>query len=182
LKFKVEDVIRRINKLLLTLNVKPSTVSITGGEPLLYADFLSKLLPALKKNGFRIYLETNGTLPQEFKKIKRYTDVVAMDIKLPSACGTKFWNESREFLKLAGRKAFVKVVADSKTKKEEIGKASQLAASVSRSIPFVIQPSTPASGCPSAKPGNIYLFRSIANKKLRKVFVIPQLHKIWNVR
>jgi len=172
----------RILRKIKSFRRKRATISLTGGEPLLYADFLEELMPKLKKSGFKTYLETNGTLPENYKKVRKLTDVVAMDIKLPSACGGEFWNESGRLLKMAGKKAFVKVVVDSKTGKDEIDKASRVAAFVSRSIPFVIQPSTRAGASRPAKPGDIYLFRRIANKKLSNIFIIPQLHRIWNVR
>ncbi|MBP9865731.1 MAG: 7-carboxy-7-deazaguanine synthase QueE, partial [Candidatus Omnitrophica bacterium] len=37
-------------------------ISLTGGEPLLYQEFIRPLAQALKSKGFRIYLETNGIL------------------------------------------------------------------------------------------------------------------------
>ena len=46
------------------------SVSFTGGEPLLYWDFLRTFLKTFKKNrNFRSYLETNGTLTHELSKI-----------------------------------------------------------------------------------------------------------------
>ena len=47
---------------------KPS-VSFTGGEPLLYADFISDLLKFYFNKKFSVYIETNGSLPQQIKKI-----------------------------------------------------------------------------------------------------------------
>ena len=44
-------------------------VSLTGGEPLLYLNFLSPLLVRLKALGFRTYLETNGILWQDRKSV-----------------------------------------------------------------------------------------------------------------
>jgi len=179
---EVKQIVGKILKLHKSHHSFPKTVSLTGGEPLLHAEFLAELMPKLKRRGFKTYLETNGTLPSNYKKIHKYTDIAAMDIKLPSACGMNYWDESGKFLRLAGKKAFVKVIADSKTKITEITKASQVTAAISTEIPFVIQPSTPVRGCPSAKPADIQLFRNAAKKKLKNVFVIPQLHKIWKVR
>src|SRR3989338_2391423 len=36
------------------------SVALTGGEPLIYAEFLGEFLRLLKKGGFKSYLETNG--------------------------------------------------------------------------------------------------------------------------
>jgi len=68
-------------------------ISLTGGEPLLQADFLKEMLPALKKEGKRIYLETNGILTAGLLKILKYVDIISMDFKLPSSTGLKpYWD------------------------------------------------------------------------------------------
>jgi len=59
------------------------SVSFTGGEPLLHKDFLKEILRLLKNQGITTYLETNGTLADEFSQLKDEVDIVAMDIKLP---------------------------------------------------------------------------------------------------
>lgn len=41
----------------------PSNVVVTGGEPLVQRRELAELLPALKARGYRIEVETNGTIP-----------------------------------------------------------------------------------------------------------------------
>ena len=42
------------------------SVSITGGEPLLHSEFLAELFPKLN---VPVYLETNGTMSKELKKV-----------------------------------------------------------------------------------------------------------------
>ncbi|MCL5058290.1 MAG: 7-carboxy-7-deazaguanine synthase QueE [Actinobacteria bacterium] len=63
--------------------------SLTGGEPLVHAEYLEGLLPAIKQMGLKVYLETNGTLYAELSRVIGLIDIVAMDIKLPgtSGCG-----------------------------------------------------------------------------------------------
>lgn len=56
-------------------------VSFTGGEPLLHANFLHEIMPALKREGFSQYLETNGTLANELQSISGFCDFVAADYK-----------------------------------------------------------------------------------------------------
>jgi len=41
----------------------------------------------LKAGGFRIYLETNGTLPEDLAKVMPVIDIISMDIKLPDING-----------------------------------------------------------------------------------------------
>ena len=40
------------------------SISLTGGEPLIHLEFLKDFLPLVDK---KIYLETNGTMPQALK-------------------------------------------------------------------------------------------------------------------
>jgi len=70
-------------------------VCITGGEPTLHAD-LPELCSRIKKMGFQVKLDTNGTNPVMLKELlkKGLVDYVAMDIKAPltvqqysKACG-----------------------------------------------------------------------------------------------
>jgi pyruvate formate lyase activating enzyme len=59
-------------------------VCITGGEPTLHSD-LPELCSRLKKMGFLVKLDSNGTTPSMLKKLMAngLIDYVAMDIKAP---------------------------------------------------------------------------------------------------
>ncbi|HRS39347.1 MAG TPA: S8 family serine peptidase, partial [Bacteroidia bacterium] len=75
------------------------SVSLTGGEPLVQAEFLASFLPLMRQDRRKIYLETNGTLWREFSLVRDDVDIVAMDIKLPSSGGQKpCWLKVVEFL------------------------------------------------------------------------------------
>jgi pyruvate formate lyase activating enzyme len=56
------------------------SVVVTGGEPTLQPD-LPEFLAKLKKNGFKVKLDTNGLLPKVVEKCLPYIDYIAMDIK-----------------------------------------------------------------------------------------------------
>jgi len=59
-------------------------VVICGGEPTIHSD-LSDFLLQIKKMGYLIKLDTNGTQPDVIKKLidKKLVDYIAMDIKAP---------------------------------------------------------------------------------------------------
>ncbi|RLI85575.1 MAG: anaerobic ribonucleoside-triphosphate reductase activating protein [Candidatus Altiarchaeales archaeon] len=59
-------------------------VIITGGEPTIHND-LPDFIQRIKKMGFLVGLETNGTNPRMIKKLisKRLIDYIAMDVKAP---------------------------------------------------------------------------------------------------
>jgi len=63
------------------------SISFTGGEPLLYKDFLKEILKLTRRHGYKHYLETNGTLAAELEELIDHIDIVAMDLKLPSSTG-----------------------------------------------------------------------------------------------
>ena len=57
-------------------------VCITGGEPLLYKN-LKNFIGQIKEHGFKVKLDTNGTIPSLLKELvdEGLVDYVAMDIK-----------------------------------------------------------------------------------------------------
>jgi len=156
---------------------KPS-VSFTGGEPLLYCDFLEPVVKKLKKENFEIYIETNGILFDQIKRLYKYCDVIAADIKLKSACGKNLLNQHKQFLKISKNKVFVKIVITKNVTDKEFIEAVLTVSKISKNIKLVLQPSD------FSKKTNINLikFYNIATKYLKDVRILPQLHKIWNIK
>ena len=160
------------------------SISFTGGEPLLYPDFLKRLLPLLKSDGFLVYLETNGTFPQRLQEILPWVDIIAMDMKLPSATRDRpFWKEHREFLKIGRmRNLFVKIVVTEETAFNEVEKAVQEIARVDRAIPLVLQPVTPYGEIQETiSSTSLFLLEKQARGILQDVRSIPQLHKLVGI-
>lgn len=160
-------------------------ISLTGGEPLLYSNFIKILIPNLREKGYAFYLDTNGTLPDKLKEVIDLVDVVAMDIKLPSATRHKpLWQEHRESLMTAQSKnVFVKSVITGETDVDDFIKAVELVASVDKNIPFILQPASPFKDFNSLPENKILLkWQMAANSRLKDVRIIPQLHKTWGVK
>ncbi len=160
-------------------------VSLTGGEPLLYSGFIKFLIPNLREKGYVFHLDTNGALPDKLKEVIDFVDVVAMDIKPPSATRhTPLWNEHREFLIIAKPKnVFIKIVVTGETDEGDFNRAVELVASVDKNIPFILQPASPFGDFNSAPENKILLkWQKAANSKLKDVRIIPQLHKKWGVK
>lgn len=161
------------------------SISLTGGEPLLQVDFLKNFLPELKKKcGLPVYLETNGVLPDHLNEIIELVDIVALDIKLPSATGlSPYWKEHKKALEAAYLKeVFVKIVFTKESKVSEIIEASKMIAEVDDKILLILQPVSP-HGPIKHRPSieEIFAFYSAAKRKLKNVRVIPQTHKIIGI-
>ncbi|MDR0956709.1 MAG: 7-carboxy-7-deazaguanine synthase QueE [Endomicrobium sp.] len=161
---------------------KPS-ISITGGEPLLHADYLEVLLPKLKEKGFSIYLETNGTMFNNLTKIIKFCDIISIDFKFKSECKNNFWKEHKKFLKIAlsnsKSETFIKNVITKNTNISEIKKSAKLIKGISDKIPLILQPSINKN---SPAIQNLYKFYSIAKKIIPNVHIMIQMHKIYKVK
>ena len=164
---------------------RAGAITITGGEPLLHSNFLKCLLPALKDKGYRIHLDTNGTMPDRLGEVINEVDVIAMDIKLPSSTKDRhFWEEHAKFLDIARAKSvFVKVVITDETDWTDVEKAVSLVEEADSGIPFIMQPAS-EFGEFRGKPDNtrILEWQKKAQARLKDVRVIPQLHKIEGVK
>ncbi|MCU0641476.1 MAG: 7-carboxy-7-deazaguanine synthase QueE [Candidatus Margulisbacteria bacterium] len=159
-----------------------SALTLTGGEPLLQVDFLKSFLPLARKElKLPVYLESNGTLPDHLNEVIDQVDVIAMDIKLPSATGqSPYWKEHQKFLEIAYLKSFfVKLIVVPETKVTEIVEAAKLVAAVDDKIVTIIQPCTPHGAIKHApKAEQLFAFHTSALRYLKDVRVIPQTHKL----
>ncbi|HRM60154.1 MAG TPA: 4Fe-4S cluster-binding domain-containing protein, partial [Megamonas funiformis] len=71
----IEDLMPYINYRLQSLH---HSISITGGEPLLFTDFIRALAQKVKQFNVPLFLETNGTLPQQLEKVIDIIDIISM--------------------------------------------------------------------------------------------------------
>lgn len=164
------------------------SIALTGGEPLVCTGFLKRLLPALKETGLKIFLETNGTLPEKLEEVIEMVDIISMDIKTPSGMqdGTLDWNKTKEFLRVACKKdCYVKIPVDEKTEDGELKKARDLVAKVNPDIPVVMQPvfnnnNGKNGSCASLK--RLTEAYNVFREEMKNVRIIPQVHKLigWN--
>jgi len=152
------------------------SLSITGGEPLLQIDFLKDLLKLIKKRKQKVYLETNGTLPENLGKVIDYTDIIAMDFKLPSSTGLEpFWDKHQEFLGIAkGKKTFIKTVINTTTAVQDIYKTIEIIKDAAKKTTLVLQPQNPLEIMVKAK---LEGFKQLCREEGLEVKVIPQMHK-----
>lgn len=160
---------------------KLHSISLTGGEPLLYSAFLTEFLNLIKmRSDIKIYLETNATLTDELLKIKDKIDIISADIKLKSATGKDTFDKHSQFLKICkGIETFAKVVFDNNITDDEILKSIKIAKE--NDIELILQPKMNEANMSI----NSDICMSVMDKfleKYSKVRLIPQTHKFLNVR
>ena len=168
------------------------SISLTGGEPLLHAGFLSKFLPQVRlTTGLPIYLESGGHRPEQLAMILPYLDSVGMDLKLPSVSGESRWQEHENFLKLcydSQIEVFVKIIISQDTDLAELKRSAQLIAAVNPTIPVFLQPVTPLNSTEQLSdrpvlaptPKQVIDWQALMKNFLKSVRVIPQTHKMIN--
>jgi organic radical activating enzyme len=149
------------------------SVSFTGGEPVLQAEFVRETSLAAKALGMSTYLDTSGTLADRLARCADAIDVFAFDVKLPSCGGVRRdWEDTRRCLELArGREAFVKIVVTQDAREEEVGRAARI---TPPEFPIVLQPATPVNA--STRPPDGEKLARLRAACGRDVLVLPQLH------
>ncbi len=158
---------------------KHQAISFTGGEPLLHASFIQNVVSLLGKNRPKIFLETNGTLPEALKKCIGCVDIISMDIKFPSMLEKPMWKSQEEFLSLARTKdLYTKMVVSEETTEEEFRKGLTLLSRHASNRLLCIQPVTPFHGIRAISTAKLLHFQALAASLLEDVRVIPQTHRM----
>ncbi len=159
----------------------PSTkyISLTGGEPLIHADFIKTL-----DLEYPLYLETNSGLPAEALKLKDIIAIASCDIKLPEHGSTGNYSEllknELETISIFNEtsETFVKIIILPETTKQSISSAVEGIASIDRNIPLILQPVTSNRAVPA---GLLLELMDFAGEKLKDVRAIPQTHRMMGL-
>ena len=170
------DLFKELNSQNLLKNIH--SISLTGGEPLVHADFLAEFL-SLLGGKIPVYLETNATLTEALKKVINYTDIVAADIKLPSSSGQNLFNIHDNFFEICkNKKFFAKVVFDGSVDDFEIKQVCKLAKK--HGIELILSP-VMKDNRPVVEGKFITEIQARALNYYPNVRVIPQVHKFLNI-
>jgi 7-carboxy-7-deazaguanine synthase len=156
---------------------------LTGGEPLLQAGFIRAVGRELRRMGYRLHLETNGTLFDALGGVKDVVDFISMDLKLPSSQGGKsLAAEHQTFLEaLEGKPAAVKIVLAADTDLGEVAEAARLVAGANKWLPVFLQPAFDGSR-PTVDAGRLSAAQAVARRSLGDVRISLQMHKVLGVR
>lgn len=179
----IEFTAKELEKYIEDFNLKSvHSISLTGGEPLLWTDFLNEFLPLVKAKKSKIYLETNSTLNNNLEKIIEHIDIISADIKLPSSSGIEnSFAVHDEFFKTArkyDKEIFAKVVFDENILDDEISHCLKLAEKYA--LPVILQPKTTGDGIAFNQEKILEVFDKFLAKH-PNTRIIPQVHKFLGV-
>ena len=163
------------------------SLALTGGEPLLYPQFIAELAQSYADEPMTTYLETAGHLPEALAGVIAVVDVIAADIKLPSTLTTAVpYDTMREFWQLAELSeafAFAKMVlTDAVTETDLIEAGRELGELLYDSIPLILQPCTPSERAQPPPWDELWRLTHVATHWFHPVRVIPQCHHLLGAR
>ena len=183
-EFDIRTLYKKVDKL-----ITPDfhSISLTGGEPLLHADFIKNFL---EEYNLPALLETNGSLPDEIDKLTELVDFVSLDIKLPEHEAISNWDdlmnrelESIKILIEKGIDTYCKLVVQPSTQTDTV---SSIAARIrdeipdTSKLPLVVQPSSPLELW-AGKTQKLLEISEKAGEHLN-ILTIPQVHKLLKLR
>jgi len=169
-------------------------VSLTGGEPLLWPDFLLALEPLLGER--RLHLESAGAHPRALADVRDACDHLSLDLKLPADMRAPvelegLSNESvprdaeewrvarRAVLRLAtGRDACLKLVVAGGRDAGEFDPLIADARGLAPDLQLIIQPATPIGGIQAPEQAVLDQVVERAVRAGLEVRLLPQLHRL----
>lgn len=170
----------------------PRTVSVTGGEPLAWPEFVRALKDYVGPR--RVHLETAGVHPRALARVLERVDHVSLDLKLfddldaPVELGdgeervpadAQAWAATRvEVLRLVrGRDACGKLIVAGARAAAEFEPLLDDVAAHAPALPLVLQPVTPRNGVSAPEPALLTELCELARERALEVRVVPQIHR-----
>ena len=160
-------------------------IAVTGGEPLLQADFLAAWL-TLRTTTLPVLLETAGIMPARLRQVLPWVAIASLDLKCPINPGERArWDEHEACLHAvveAGRELYVKMPVDETTAADEVERGARLVAAIAPDAPLFLTPLTEPDSARLAVGGAaLDRFHALASRFHRDVRVLPQLHKVLGI-
>lgn len=174
-------------------------VSVTGGEPLLWPEFVLALRSAIGSR--RLHLETAGAHPRALGRVAGVLDHLSLDLKLPADLAppaeipplgeggaprepvprdAREWRAVRRAsLEVASRlPACLKVPVAGGREPAEFEELLADAAQLAPGLPLVLQPITPRAGVGAPAPEVLLALAERALELGLRPRVVPQLHPL----
>jgi organic radical activating enzyme len=175
----------------------PRTISVTGGEPLLWPDFLIELRRLAGDR--RIHLETAGAHPETLARVRDSVDHLSVDLKLPSTLDAPVtvdevdgeptprtaaeWRAVRHrvLALVRNRDACAKLVLPGGVPPAEVEELLDDVARIARELPVFLQPATPIGTATAPDEHELRLAIDAAEERELNVRVVPQVHRLLGV-
>jgi organic radical activating enzyme len=170
------------------------TVSVTGGEPLMWPEFIGELRTFMGVR--RIHLETAGAHPAALASVLDAVDHVSLDLKLPADLGAPvpLGLPGREAdpvtasdvaaarvscLRLVrGRDACGKLIVSGDREPRDYVPILDDVASHAPELMLFLQPVTPIAGVPAPDRRQLEALVELALERSLEVRVVPQIHRM----
>lgn len=170
------------------------SIAYTGGEPLLSSSFVEAIAREAKASmQLKNFIETNGYSAIAFESVADYLDFASIDIKLRNhhAVAEKdydsLYRNAMDCIKISADRrieTIVKVIVIKNTATDEIERLCRDLADLN--IKFVLQPVTAQPHLHNTdfvpRIEELFALSETAGRFLQDVMVMPQLHKIMQVR
>lgn len=177
--------------------LKQQRLSVTGGEPLVFPEFVHQLGKAVRDHGMRLHLETAAVDPDALTQCIQQVDHLSADYKLPETLaapqhkklllmpGTDYGSLHVRCCEIAlrrGASVDVKIVLTDRVLDPSFEQALEQLLPVRDKILLVLQPVTPFGAVNRNLPARD-LERYVATAVRHKfdVRVVPQTHKLMNL-
>ncbi len=179
---------------------EPRTLSITGGEPLMWPEFLLALATMVGERP--LHLETAGAHPETLARVADVFDHISLDLKLPADMGApeelggsenftrerapssaSDWREARRScLKLiAQRDACAKIVVAKGRQVHDYAALLEDLANLAPEVPLFLQPVTPMGGVEGPDHALLGDLVEDARDLGLDVRVLPQVHRSMGI-
>ena len=172
---------------------RPRTLSVTGGEPLVWPDFLLELPTFLGER--RLHLETAGAHPAALARVIGIVDHVSLDLKLPADLGapvalegtadelgptdTAAWAEvrARTLELVRPEQDCAKLIVAGARRLLEFMPLLDDVADIAPELPVFLQPVTPMHGALAPSRALLEGLVDAALARSLSVRVVPQVHR-----
>lgn len=171
-------------------------VSLTGGEPLVFPDFVREFGRAVRQRGMRLHLETAAIDPKALDACIEQVDHLSADYKLPETLGVPasgvalapgagygaLHRQCAEIALRRGATVDVKIVLTDKVTDPSFEQALADLGPLREKILLVLQPVTPFATVTRSVPrAELERFTATAVRAGFEVRVLPQVHKTLQV-
>lgn len=176
---------------------KAGRVSITGGEPLVFPEFVRELGRLVRGKGMRCHLETAAIHPEALAACIDQVDHLSADYKLPEtlgapakaelalAPGASYGALHRRCCEVAirrGASVDVKIVLTDRVGDASLEQALAELQPLRDKIVLVLQPVTPFGAATKPLPrGDLQRYLATAQRAQFDVRVLPQVHKTLQI-